>query len=161
MNRRRKRIALLLLLLLFLLLWLCWNRHRTGFWFGRAAAGWFERFEAPAKRAPAPPVVPAPPPAQPAAPARHERQPPAAPHPAVPVTPAAKLPVGTPPAAPATPPPAVIPPGQEGMHRELIPKTITVVRCYYDRDVVAPDTTFEFDINGSGFTEEFHQMITL
>jgi len=47
------------------------------------------------------------------------------------------------------------------MHRELIPKTITVVRCYYDRDVVAPDTTFEFDINGSGFTEEFHQMITL
>ncbi len=52
-------------------------------------------------------------------------------------------------------------PGQEGMHRELIPKGITIVRCYYDLDVVAPGTTFGFDINGSGFDESFYKIISI
>ncbi len=55
----------------------------------------------------------------------------------------------------------VIPPGQEGMHRELIPQNINIVRCYYDLDVVAPGTTFGFDINGSGFDEAFYKIITV
>lgn len=64
---------------------------------------------------------------------------------------------------PALPPPAAVTPplGQEGMHHELIPKDITIVRCYYEQDLVAPGTTFGFDINGSGFTESFNQMITV
>jgi hypothetical protein len=55
----------------------------------------------------------------------------------------------------------VVPPGQEGMHRELIPKNINIVRCYYDQDIVAPGTTFGFDINGSGFDEAFYRVITV
>ena len=55
----------------------------------------------------------------------------------------------------------VIPPGQEGMHRELIPKNINIVRCYYDLDVVGPNTTFGFDINGSGFDEAFYKIISV
>ncbi len=52
-------------------------------------------------------------------------------------------------------------PGQEGMHRELIPQTVSIVRCYYDLDVVAPGTTFGFDINGSGFDEAFYKIISI
>jgi hypothetical protein len=55
----------------------------------------------------------------------------------------------------------VVPPGQEGMHRELIPENINIVRCYYDLDVVGPSTTFGFDINGSGFDEAFYKIITV
>src|SRR5437660_1539498 len=55
----------------------------------------------------------------------------------------------------------VVPPGQEGMHRELIPQNINIVRCYYDLEVVAPGTTFGFDINGSGFDEAFYKIITV
>jgi hypothetical protein len=50
-------------------------------------------------------------------------------------------------------------PGQEGMHRELIPKNISIVHCSYDLDVVAPGTTFGFDIVGSGFDEAFYKII--
>ena len=57
--------------------------------------------------------------------------------------------------------PSVVPPGQEGMHRELIPKNITIVRCYSDEDVVNPGTTFAFSINGSGFDEDFNRMIKM
>jgi len=57
--------------------------------------------------------------------------------------------------------PSVVPPGQEGMHRELIPKNITIVRCYYDEDVVNPGTTFAFSVNGSGFDENFSDMIRM
>jgi hypothetical protein len=45
------------------------------------------------------------------------------------------------------------------LHKELIPKDIEIVRCYYSQAVVAPGTTFGFDVNGSGFTEEFQKMI--
>ncbi len=55
----------------------------------------------------------------------------------------------------------VVPPGQEGMHRELIPENIHIERCYYDLDVVAPGTTFGFDINGSGFDEAFYKIISV
>lgn len=52
-------------------------------------------------------------------------------------------------------------PGQEGMHRELIPKNITIVHMSYDLDVVAPGTTFAFNLVGSGFDEAFYKIITL
>lgn len=55
----------------------------------------------------------------------------------------------------------VIPPGQEGMHRELIPKNIHIETCSYDLDVVAPGTTFGFDIVGSGFDESFYKIISI
>ena len=55
----------------------------------------------------------------------------------------------------------VIPPGQEGMHRELIPKNIQIEKCYYDLDVVAPGTTFGFDVVGSGFDEAFYKIISI
>ena len=45
------------------------------------------------------------------------------------------------------------------LHKELIPKNIEIIRCYYSQDVVPPGTTFGFDINGSGFTSEFEKMI--
>jgi hypothetical protein len=51
-----------------------------------------------------------------------------------------------------------VPPKLE-LHKELIPKNIEIVRCYYSQDVVPPGTTFGFDINGSGFTSEFEKMI--
>jgi hypothetical protein len=51
--------------------------------------------------------------------------------------------------------------GQEGMHQELIPKNITIEKCYYDFDVVAPGTTFGFDIVGSGFDDAFYKIISI
>jgi hypothetical protein len=47
------------------------------------------------------------------------------------------------------------------LHKELIPKNIEIVRCYYTAEVVPPGTTFGFDINGTGFTSEFQKMITV
>ncbi len=52
-------------------------------------------------------------------------------------------------------------PGQEGMHRELIPQNITIVHVSYDLEVVAPGTTFGFSIVGSGFDEAFYKIITV
>jgi len=57
-----------------------------------------------------------------------------------------------------TPTGAPVPPKLE-LHKELIPKNIEIVRCYYSQDIVPPQTTFGFDINGSGFTSEFEKMI--
>jgi hypothetical protein len=45
------------------------------------------------------------------------------------------------------------------LHKELIPKDITIIRCYYQQEIVPPGTTLGFDINGSGFTKEFERMI--
>lgn len=55
----------------------------------------------------------------------------------------------------------VVPAGQEGMHRELIPRDISIVRVYYEQEIVAPGTRFGFDINGSGFNEAFYNIITI
>jgi hypothetical protein len=53
---------------------------------------------------------------------------------------------------------APVPPKLE-LHKELIPKNIEIVRCYYSREIAPPGTTFGFDINGSGFNSEFEKMI--
>ena len=53
---------------------------------------------------------------------------------------------------------APVPPKLE-LHKELIPKNIEIVRCYYSQEVTPPGKTFSFDINGSGFTSEFEKMI--
>ncbi len=45
------------------------------------------------------------------------------------------------------------------LHKELIPKNIEIVRCYYAAEVIPPGATLGFDINGSGFTSEFEKMI--
>ena len=63
-----------------------------------------------------------------------------------------------PPPAPISAPTAPTPPAIV-LHKELIPKNIEIVRCYYSKEIVAPETTFGFDINGSGFTDEFQNMI--
>jgi hypothetical protein len=81
-----------------------------------------------------------------------------------PVTPVPPLPQPVPtPVPPPSIPPVTAPikptPPPIVLHKELIPKNIEIVRCYYDREIVGPDTTFGFDINGSGFTDEFQNMI--
>jgi hypothetical protein len=66
-----------------------------------------------------------------------------------------EVPIAPPPAAPSAipkPPPIVL-------HKELIPKEVTIVRMYYSQDVIGPENTLDFDINGSGFTTEFESMI--
>ena len=50
---------------------------------------------------------------------------------------------------------------QEGMHPEQIPKNITIEQFTYDLDVVAPGTTFGFDLVGSGFDEAFYKIISI
>src|SRR5689334_5593659 len=57
------------------------------------------------------------------------------------------------PMAVATPPPIEL-------HRELIPKNIEIVRVYYGQQITGPGSIVEFDINGSGFNNEFEKMIT-
>lgn len=57
-----------------------------------------------------------------------------------------------------TPTGAPVPPKLE-LHKELIPKNIEIVRCYYMQEIAPPGTIFGFDINGSGFTREFEKMI--
>src|SRR4029077_13720793 len=59
---------------------------------------------------------------------------------------------------PAAGPTVPIPPVIQ-LHKEVIPKNIEIIRCYYDQEIVPPNVTFGFDINGSGFTSEFQQMI--
>jgi hypothetical protein len=54
-----------------------------------------------------------------------------------------------------------IPAGQEGMHVDLIPRGITIERCYYTEEVVNPGTQFYFDVNGSGFDSSFYRSITV
>lgn len=85
--------------------------------------------------------------------------------PAVASVPKHTAPVPTPPLRVISPPPPPsaptpqVPAGQEGMHRELIPREITIVRCYYDETIVGPGMRFGFDINGSGFNEAFYRII--
>ncbi len=50
------------------------------------------------------------------------------------------------------PPPVVL-------HKELIPENIEIVRVYYNQMITGPNSTIPFDINGSGFTKEFQDMI--
>jgi hypothetical protein len=95
---------------------------------------------------------------------------PVAPKPSVKPIPTPLPPPVTPPVPPKPPevttPPAPVsttvpkPPSIQ-LHKELIPKGIEIVRCYYDREIMGPETTFGFDINGSGFTTDFKDMITV
>lgn len=66
-----------------------------------------------------------------------------------------------PPPKPAAPRKAVEPskPPIVELHKELIPKNIEIVRCYYSQAIAQPNSVFGFDINGSGFTAEFQKMI--
>lgn len=89
----------------------------------------------------------------------------------IPSTAAAHPPVTTPPvtkphaaekpkAAPAKVSSTDMPaPPKLELHKELIPKNIEIVRCYYEQQIAPPGTTIGFDLNGSGFTQEFQQMI--
>ncbi len=56
------------------------------------------------------------------------------------------------------PVPPVRPPAVK-IHKELIPKDIEIVRVYYPSSLTGPGSSIAFDINGSGFTKEFEQMI--
>lgn len=90
-------------------------------------------------------------------------------------TPAAPLTVAPPPVTPAvTSPRRKTPAGTPNtsatgapvapavsLRKDLIPKDITIVRCYYANEIVPPGTTMGFDINGSGFNAEFEKMITV
>jgi len=60
-------------------------------------------------------------------------------------------------------PPAAQKPFPSGneIHKELIPKDIAIVRFSYGQHVMPPGTTFGFDINGSGFTSEFHKNLAV
>ncbi len=50
---------------------------------------------------------------------------------------------------------------QVTLHPELIPKDIHIVRVYYATMIAAPGDTIEFDINGSGFNEEFQKRLSV
>lgn len=60
---------------------------------------------------------------------------------------------------PVTGPPGAPGPPTLQLHKELIPKNIEIVRCYYTQEIAPPGVTFGFDLNGSGFTNEFEKMI--
>lgn len=62
------------------------------------------------------------------------------------------------PSAPPSKTAELAPPAVE-LHTELIPKDIEIVRVYYERPITGPDSEIGFDINGSGFNEEFEKMI--
>lgn len=164
MDRKRKTVLIAAIILLLLLL----------IWWGRRSGLWRRLFSSGPNPPGGPvvitPVAPLAPPVRPPVTAEHhpEVKPPTPPHPeklplAVstgPVTFPQPI-VSTAPQVVAPVIPSVVPPGQEGMHRELIPKNITIVRCYYDEDVVNPGTTFDFSVNGSGFDEDFSRMISM
>lgn len=95
------------------------------------------------------PVVPVPATTPVALPLKPAKKPAAAPKP-VPKPEAAVPPV----VPPMAPPPVEI-------HEELIPKNIEIIRVYYEHSLTGPGSTVNFDINGSGFTKEFEQMITV
>jgi hypothetical protein len=89
--------------------------------------------------------------------------------PVKPAVPAAALSASTPTAKPAVKPvkaappataPDVAPPPAVKLHKELIPKDISIVRFSYGgQDIASPGTSFGFDLNGSGFSSEFEKMI--
>lgn len=62
--------------------------------------------------------------------------------------------------SPTTVSPIEVTPAPAEIYRELIPKDIEIVRVYYSSELMGPGSQTEFDINGTGFTKEFQQMIT-
>jgi hypothetical protein len=76
-----------------------------------------------------------------------------------PVQPVAAKKKATPPSAPPVAAPAPMAPPPVVLHKELIPKNIEIVRVYYSQMITGPDSKIPFDINGSGFTKEFQDMI--
>lgn len=57
--------------------------------------------------------------------------------------------------------PSQLPKKIADIHKELIPKDVTIVRFHYDRDLVVPGERLDFDINGSGFTPTFKRSISI
>lgn len=79
-------------------------------------------------------------------------------------TPAAPTEEPTPPPKPPPrvkrePAPDLAPPPVE-IHTELIPADIKIVRVHYPEPFIGPGGGLIFDINGSGFTQAFRDMIT-
>lgn len=64
-------------------------------------------------------------------------------------------------ATPTPAPPTLAAPPPVEIHKDLIPKDISIVRVYYSQMITGPGSLIEFDINGSGFNEEFEKMITV
>lgn len=62
-------------------------------------------------------------------------------------------------AKPSIPAVSELAPPPVKIFKELIPKNIEIVRVYYANILAAPNSSIEFDINGSGFTKEFEKMI--
>ena len=47
------------------------------------------------------------------------------------------------------------------LHPELIPPNVRIVRFKYDQDIIAPGESTGFDLNGAGFTPEFHNLVKI
>jgi hypothetical protein len=152
MHPRTRRIVLIAGVLLLLLGgYIAWQSRQP-------------KMETPAIPAPTPeptaPVAPPPPaPVKPVSPTTLPK--PIIPKPAPPPPPATGLPPKpAPEPEPAGPVTTTVPkPPPITLHKELIPKNIEIIRSYYEQEIVGPETTFGFDINGSGFTSEFEKMI--
>jgi hypothetical protein len=156
MSRRQKTIIVVLVLLLilffFCLLWK--HRHIQGYAPGVPSTAPVVPVTAP------PPIVK---PVETKSPQPRPTKPTERTHPTV-VGSTTPLP-SSPPTPPLLPIPSSttleVPAGQEGMHRELIPRNITIERCYYTEEVVNPGTQFYFEVNGSGFDSSFYRSITV
>ncbi len=138
---RNERNALIVILILLVLGFLFWR-----FWSGRMPAAPAGVTRPPdvtttSKPAPTPPTT----------------LPVAKPLPPPPPPPPAPKPAAKPKPTPAPVPTTAAPPIT--LHKELIPKDISIVRCYYGQEIMPPGVSFGFDINGSGFTHEFEKMI--
>lgn len=112
------------------------------------------------------PETVAPPPAPPSPTKEPSPKPPAKP-PVAAVEPPKPEPAPAPAPVPETPilpglaVSSVASPAGQLLHKELIPKNIEIAKFYYERKIAAPGTSIGFDIDGSGFTDEFEKTIVV